>query len=71
MNNWTLHQAIKTLTEDEELFIRCDNDEYTFTLTNEDKSHVCYGNDIHIINKGIWLDCNKICFMSIKTVGDD
>ena len=67
MNNWTLHQAIKTLTEDEELFIRYDNDEYTFTLTNEDKSRICYRNDIHILTKGIWLDCDKICFMKTRT----
>ena len=67
MNNWTLHQAIKTLTEDEELFIRYDNDEYTFTLTNEDKSRLCYQNDIHILTKGIWVDCDKICFMKTRT----
>lgn len=71
MNNFTLKEAIKTLTDDEELFIRYDNDEYTFTLTKEDKSKLCYQNDIHILTKGIWLDCDKICFMSIKTVGDD
>lgn len=71
MNNWTLHQAIKKLGENEELFIRYDNDEHTFTFTKEDKSKLCYQNDIHILTEGIWLDCDKICFMSIKTVGDD
>ena len=71
MNNFTLKEAIKQLKEHEELIIKYDDGKYTFTLHKGDKSHVCYRNDIHITNKGIWLDCNKICFMSIKTVGDD
>lgn len=69
MNNWTLHEAIANLKEGEELFIRYDNDEYTFTLHNNDESRICHHNDIYIPTKGIWLDCNKICF--IKRMEDD
>lgn len=66
MNNWTLHKAIKNLKKGEELFIGYDNNEHTFTFTKDDKSKIEHQNDIYITSQGIWLDCNKICFMKTR-----
>lgn len=71
MNNWTLHEAIKRLKDNEVMIIKYDDSKYTFTLTKWDKSQICSYNDLHITSQGLYLDCGKITLISVKSGDDD
>lgn len=68
MDSRNIKAAYESLNEDEELYLRYIDGNYSCTITAQDDAIFGWANDVHIRNKQVWIDASNICFMKTRKV---